>query len=180
MNLSRFCFWQRKKSHLQASGASSQFDTSTANPFVVVVFSEITHRLAGNIAYLGRARMTVVGMGQRTAGIPRWQRRIGHPPRLRRAWRQSHSGPPGSRYRKPVPAHSSGPAGVDTNLGINIYVILSVADDLTSFRTKGRKSVAPMRLLLENRLGPSELAKQKHCDRSIENRLLFGASRHTR
>lgn len=34
--------------------------------------------------------------------------------------------------------HSSGPAGVDTNLGINIYVSLSVADDLTSFRTKGR------------------------------------------
>jgi hypothetical protein len=34
--------------------------------------------------------------------------------------------------------HSSGPAGVDTNVGINTYVSLSVADDLTSFRTKGR------------------------------------------
>ncbi len=34
--------------------------------------------------------------------------------------------------------HSSGPAGVDTNMGINTYVSLSVADDLTSFRTKGR------------------------------------------
>jgi hypothetical protein len=34
--------------------------------------------------------------------------------------------------------HSSGPAGVDTNVGINIYVSLSVANDLTSFRTKGR------------------------------------------
>jgi hypothetical protein len=34
--------------------------------------------------------------------------------------------------------HSSGPAGVDTNVGINTYVSLSVAGDLTSFRTKGR------------------------------------------
>jgi hypothetical protein len=34
--------------------------------------------------------------------------------------------------------HSSGPVGVDTNVGINTYVSLSVADDLTSFRTKGR------------------------------------------
>ena len=34
--------------------------------------------------------------------------------------------------------HSSGPAGVDTNMGINTYVSISVADDLTSFRTKGR------------------------------------------
>ena len=29
-------------------------------------------------------------------------------------------------------------SGVDTNLGINTYVSLSGADDLTSFRTKGR------------------------------------------
>lgn len=34
--------------------------------------------------------------------------------------------------------HTSGPPGVDTNKGINIYVSMSVADDLTSFRTKGR------------------------------------------
>jgi hypothetical protein len=34
--------------------------------------------------------------------------------------------------------HTSGPAGVDTLRGINIYVSLSVAQDLTSFRTKGR------------------------------------------
>lgn len=34
--------------------------------------------------------------------------------------------------------HSSGPAGVDTFKGINIYVSLSVAQELTSFRTKGR------------------------------------------
>jgi hypothetical protein len=34
--------------------------------------------------------------------------------------------------------HSSGPVGIDTNVGINTYVSLSVADDLTSFRTKGR------------------------------------------
>jgi hypothetical protein len=34
--------------------------------------------------------------------------------------------------------HSSGPVGVDDNVGINTYVSLSVADDLTSFRTKGR------------------------------------------
>jgi hypothetical protein len=34
--------------------------------------------------------------------------------------------------------HSSGPAGVDTNVGINTYVSLSVADNLTTFRTKGR------------------------------------------
>jgi hypothetical protein len=34
--------------------------------------------------------------------------------------------------------HTSGPPGVDTNKGINIYVSLSVADELTSFRTKGR------------------------------------------
>lgn len=34
--------------------------------------------------------------------------------------------------------HSSGPAGVDTFKGVDTYVSLSVADDLTSFRTKGR------------------------------------------
>lgn len=34
--------------------------------------------------------------------------------------------------------HSSGPAGVDTLKGVDTYVSLSVADDLTSFRTKGR------------------------------------------
>ncbi|MGH9475397.1 MAG: hypothetical protein ACRD1C_03585 [Terriglobales bacterium] len=34
--------------------------------------------------------------------------------------------------------HTSGPAGVDTFKGINIYVSLSVAQDRTSFRTKGR------------------------------------------
>lgn len=34
--------------------------------------------------------------------------------------------------------HTSGPAGVDTFKGINIYVSLSVAQDLTSYRTKGR------------------------------------------
>ncbi|HEV2323326.1 MAG TPA: hypothetical protein VGS10_05200 [Terracidiphilus sp.] len=34
--------------------------------------------------------------------------------------------------------HSSGPVGVETNKGINIYVGLSLADDLKTFRTKGR------------------------------------------
>ena len=34
--------------------------------------------------------------------------------------------------------HSSGPAGVDTFKGVDTYVSLSMADDLTSFRTKGR------------------------------------------
>ena len=34
--------------------------------------------------------------------------------------------------------HTAGSAGVDTFKGINIYVSLSVAQDLTSFRTKGR------------------------------------------
>jgi hypothetical protein len=34
--------------------------------------------------------------------------------------------------------HSSGPAGVDTFAGVDTYVSMSVADDLTSFRTKGR------------------------------------------
>lgn len=34
--------------------------------------------------------------------------------------------------------HSSGPAGVDTFKGVDTYVSLSVAHDLTSFRTKGR------------------------------------------
>ncbi|MFP5230854.1 MAG: hypothetical protein ACLGXA_24835 [Acidobacteriota bacterium] len=34
--------------------------------------------------------------------------------------------------------HSSGPAGVDTFKGVDTYVSMSVADDLTSFRTKGR------------------------------------------
>lgn len=34
--------------------------------------------------------------------------------------------------------HSSGPAGVDTLKGVDTYVSMSVADDLTSFRTKGR------------------------------------------
>ncbi len=34
--------------------------------------------------------------------------------------------------------HSSGPAGVDTFQGVDTYVSLSVAEDLTSFRTKGR------------------------------------------
>ena len=34
--------------------------------------------------------------------------------------------------------HTFGPPGVDTLKGINIYVSLSVAQDLTSFRTKGR------------------------------------------
>jgi len=34
--------------------------------------------------------------------------------------------------------HSSGPAGVDTFKGVDTYVSLSVADDLISFRTKGR------------------------------------------
>ncbi|HEV2305452.1 MAG TPA: hypothetical protein VGR93_08035 [Candidatus Acidoferrales bacterium] len=34
--------------------------------------------------------------------------------------------------------HTSGPAGVDTLKGINIYVSLSVAQDLVSFRAKGR------------------------------------------
>ena len=34
--------------------------------------------------------------------------------------------------------HSSGPAGVDTFEGVDTYVSLSVAHDLTSFRTKGR------------------------------------------
>ncbi len=34
--------------------------------------------------------------------------------------------------------HSSGPDGVDTFKGVDTYVSMSVADDLTSFRTKGR------------------------------------------
>ena len=34
--------------------------------------------------------------------------------------------------------HSSGPAGVDTFKGVDTYVSLSVAQDLTSYRTKGR------------------------------------------
>ena len=34
--------------------------------------------------------------------------------------------------------HSSGPAGVDTFQGVDTYVSMSIADDLTSFRTKGR------------------------------------------
>ena len=34
--------------------------------------------------------------------------------------------------------HSSGPAGVDTFEGVDTYVSLSVAQDLISFRTKGR------------------------------------------
>lgn len=34
--------------------------------------------------------------------------------------------------------HSSGPAGVDTMQGVDTYVSMSVAHDLTSFRTKGR------------------------------------------
>lgn len=34
--------------------------------------------------------------------------------------------------------HSSGPAGVDTFKGVDTYVSMSIADDLTSFRTKGR------------------------------------------
>lgn len=34
--------------------------------------------------------------------------------------------------------HTSGPAGVDTMKGINIYVSLSIAQELASFRTKGR------------------------------------------
>lgn len=34
--------------------------------------------------------------------------------------------------------HSSGPAGVDTFRGVDTYVSMSIADDLTSFRTKGR------------------------------------------
>ena len=34
--------------------------------------------------------------------------------------------------------HSSGPAGVDTFRGVDTYVSLSVAQDLESFRTKGR------------------------------------------
>ena len=34
--------------------------------------------------------------------------------------------------------HSSGPAGVDTFEGVDTYVSLSLADDLTSFRTEGR------------------------------------------
>ena len=34
--------------------------------------------------------------------------------------------------------HSSGPAGVDTFHGVDTYVSMSIADDLTSFRTKGR------------------------------------------
>lgn len=34
--------------------------------------------------------------------------------------------------------HSSGPAGVDTFEGVDTYVSLSVAQDLVSFRTKGR------------------------------------------
>lgn len=50
---------------------------------------------------------------------------------------------------RPVPAHlvpdtatlcwhASGPAGVDTFKGVDTYVSVSVAHDLTSFRTKGR------------------------------------------
>lgn len=35
-------------------------------------------------------------------------------------------------------AHTSGPAGVDTYLGVNTYVSLSVAQDLTVWRTVGR------------------------------------------
>ena len=35
-------------------------------------------------------------------------------------------------------AHTSGPAGVDTFLGVNTYVSLSVAQDLTVWRTVGR------------------------------------------
>ena len=34
--------------------------------------------------------------------------------------------------------HSSGPAGVDSFQGVDTYVSMSIADDLTSFRTKGR------------------------------------------
>jgi hypothetical protein len=34
--------------------------------------------------------------------------------------------------------HASGPAGIDTLKGINTYVSLSVAQDLVSYRTKGR------------------------------------------
>lgn len=34
--------------------------------------------------------------------------------------------------------HGSGPAGIDTFEGVDTYVSLSVAQDLTSFRTKGR------------------------------------------
>jgi hypothetical protein len=34
--------------------------------------------------------------------------------------------------------HSSGPAGVDTFQGVDTYVSVSVAADLTSWRTKGR------------------------------------------
>ncbi len=34
--------------------------------------------------------------------------------------------------------HSSGPEGVDTFRGVDTYVSMSIADDLTSFRTKGR------------------------------------------
>jgi hypothetical protein len=34
--------------------------------------------------------------------------------------------------------HTSGPAGTDTFKGINIYVTVSVAQDLVSYRTKGR------------------------------------------
>ncbi len=34
--------------------------------------------------------------------------------------------------------HSSGPAGVDTFQGVDTYVSMSIADDLTTFRTKGR------------------------------------------
>ncbi len=34
--------------------------------------------------------------------------------------------------------HSSGPDGVDTFKGVDTYVSLSIADDVTSFRTKGR------------------------------------------
>jgi len=34
--------------------------------------------------------------------------------------------------------HTSGPAGTDTFEGINIYVTVSVGQDLVSYRTKGR------------------------------------------
>ena len=73
------------------------------------------------------------------------------------AWRRSHFiyDRSGSRHDfieiegRKVPAnlvpraatlcwHSSGPAGVDTFKGVDTYVSLSVAQDLTSFRTKGR------------------------------------------
>lgn len=95
-------------------------------------------------------------LAEKIAGL-RIKRNQGHVKEMVQAWRRTHFiyDQAGTRHdyievegqQMPVHLvpdaatlcwHTSGPSGVDTFRGVDTYVSMSVADDLTSFRTKGR------------------------------------------